>query len=99
MLWDNMLAGAPRLHAPAPLSQPPSPLERPNPARPRSKPPRQLSPGLTWTAEVLEEAAEQLPAFTPTSLAMLLLALGIMGVKPNKEWMGPVLERARVLLK
>jgi hypothetical protein len=59
----------------------------------------QLAPGLTWTAGVLTEAAEQLPAFTPRSLATVLFSLGAMGVKPNKEWMGPVLERVFKLRK
>jgi len=61
--------------------------------------PRQLSPGLTWTAEILAEADEQLDTFKPHSLANMLFALGRMGVKPNKEWMGAVLQRAYKLLK
>lgn len=29
----------------------------------------------------------------------MLLALARLGVKPNKEWMGPVLQRAYQLIK
>lgn len=78
-----------------PSTQPP-PRQRSLPSIPKRA---QLNPGLAWMAGVLTEAAEQLPSFRPHSLANMLLALGLMGVKPNKEWMGPVLERARVLLK
>jgi hypothetical protein len=59
----------------------------------------QLSPSLAWTAELLTQAAEQLPSFSPQSMANMLLALGLMRVKPNKEWMGAALGRAQYMIK
>lgn len=55
----------------------------------------QYLPDVLVTAELLMSAAEQLPAFSPHSLALLLHALGLLRLKPNKEWMALALEQAR----
>lgn len=59
----------------------------------------QVTPDLQWMAALLMEAAEKLQRFTPHSLANMVWALGAMGVKPNKEWMNAVLDRAWLMFK
>jgi hypothetical protein len=56
-----------------------------------SCPALQYLPHVSVTAELLMCAAEQLPRFTPHSLALMLWALGGLRMKPNKEWMVLVL--------
>lgn len=57
-------------------------------------PPRvpQYLPHVSVTAELLMCAAEQLPRFTPHSLALMLWSLGALRMRPNKEWMQLVLD-------
>jgi hypothetical protein len=55
----------------------------------------QYLPDVLVTAELLMSAAEQLPSFSAHSLALLLQALGLLRLKPNKEWMALALEQAR----
>lgn len=51
----------------------------------------QFLPNVSITAELLMSAAEQLPRFTPHSLALTLWSLGALRMRPNKEWMQLVL--------
>jgi hypothetical protein len=51
----------------------------------------QYLPHVSVTAELLMCAAEQLPGFTPHSLALMLWSLGALRMRPNKEWMQLVL--------
>jgi hypothetical protein len=53
--------------------------------------PLQYLPHVSVTAELLMCAAEQLPRFTPHSLALMMWSLGALRMRPNKEWMKLVL--------
>lgn len=55
----------------------------------------QYMPNVLVTAELLMSAAEQLPSFSSHSLSLLVWSLGLLRLKPNKEWMQLMLKQAQ----